>query len=53
MSINPNSDRKGLYDSPFVMVYMVETEGVLCQSGGSTSDDLEPGTSWDDKLWNG
>lgn len=57
MKINRNSDVKGLYESPFVIVCTQECEGVLCQSDedgtadGSFSDDLLPGTSWEDKLW--
>ena len=38
---------EGLYESPSVVEYMVLNEGVLCQSGDSYSDDLEPGTSWE------
>lgn len=56
MKINRNSDVKGLYESPFVIVCAQEFEGVLCNSDedgedGSLSDDLLPGTSWEDKLW--
>lgn len=39
--------REGLYESPSVVEYRVLNEGVLCQSGDSYSDDLEPGTSWE------
>lgn len=56
MKIKGNSDVKGLYESPFVIVYTQECEGVLCNSDEdgedcSLSDDLLPGTSWEDKLW--
>ena len=44
-------DAQGVYEFPQTVVHIVENEGVLCQSGGSASDDLEPGTSWEDKLW--
>lgn len=44
-------DAQGIYEFPQTIVHIVENEGVLCQSGGSASDDLEPGTSWEDKLW--
>ena len=56
MKINRNNDRRGLYESPYVEVCAQEGEGVLCLSGedsndGSVSDDLLPGSSWEDKLW--
>jgi len=51
MDDNMRYEGEGLYESPFLVVYMVEGEGVLCQSGGSTTDDLGLGESWEDKLW--
>jgi hypothetical protein len=54
MKINRNDDRRGLYESPYVEVCTQECEGVLCQSDGedgSVSDDLLPGSSWEDKIW--
>ena len=56
MKINRNDNRRGLYESPYVEVCAQECEGVLCLSGedsndGSVSDDLLPGSSWEDKLW--
>ena len=56
MKINQNIGMKELYESPFVVVCAQECEGVLCLSGedsndGSVSDDLLPGSSWEDKLW--
>lgn len=56
MKINENIGMRGLYESPCVEVCTQECEGVLCLSGedskdGSVSDDLLPGSSWEDKIW--
>lgn len=45
------NEGKGQYESPFLVICSVDVEGVLCQSDGSTSDDLGIGDSWEDKLW--